>query len=180
MKKVIFSVYAIAAVITCACAFIFEDQLNICIDSLIPMAVLVIHIVLGVLLIKDVIYFYGGKVRMLHNVDFKYRKDESGEGKIEVVDAYKTAHSSKERFAVGYTFLLCGAVAIPFVFFFTVGAKWASIALLLIPTTIGSAIAIFLNFKELHDDVKMLGEENERHKKELEEQKKREELGRWK
>ena len=96
------------------------------------------------------------------------------------MDAYKTAHSSKERIAVGYTFLLCGAIAIPFIFFFPITAKWASLALFMIPTAIGSAIAIFLNFKELHDDMKMMDKEYEKQKKELEEQKKREELGRWK
>ena len=173
-------VYAAVSVITGMCALMLKEQVNICIDSLIPMAILVIHIALGVLLIKDVIYFYGGKVRMLHNVDFKYKKDERGEGKIEVVDAYKTAHSSKERIAVGYTFLLCGAIAIPFIFFFSITAKWASLALFMIPTAIGSAIAIFLNFKELHDDMKMMDGEYEKQKKELEDQRKREELGRWK
>ena len=173
-------VYAAVSVITGMCALMLKEQVNICIDSLISMAILVIHIALGVLLIKDVIYFYGGKVRMLHNVDFKYKKDERGDGKLEIVDHYRAAHSSKERIAVGYTFLLCGAIAIPFIFFFPITAKWASLALFMIPTAIGSAIAIFLNFKELHDDMKMMDKEYEKQKKELEEQKKREELGRWK
>ena len=173
-------IYAAVAVITGMCALMLKEQLNIVVDSLIPAAVCLVHVILGILLIKEIAYFYGGKVRLLSNVDFKYKKDTRGEGKLEVVDSYKTAHSGKERMAVGYTFLISGAFAIPFIFFFPIATKWASIALFLIPTIIGSAIAIFLNIKELHDDMKMMDKEYEKQKKELEEQKKREELGRWK
>ena len=180
MKKIIFAVYAMVTAITCVCAFIFEDQLNIVVDSLIPLGVMVVHVALGILLLKEIAYFYGGKVRMLSNVDFKYKKDERGDGKLEVVDHYRAAHNGKERIAVGYTFLISGAFAIPFMVFFPIATKWASIALFFIPTFIGSGIAIFLNFKGLRDDMKMMGDEYEKQKKELEDQRKREELGRWK
>ncbi len=184
MKKIIFIIYAAVTAVTCFCAFAFEEQLNICLDSLIPMAVLAIHIVLGVLLLGGILYWGGGKVRVAFNTslnsDLKYVRDANGEGRLAYVDDRKATGRVKERTAVGYIFLICGVLAIPFIFFFPVSAKWASIALFMIPTFIGGGVGMFISFKELRDDMKMMDKEYEKQKKELEEQKKREELGRWK
>jgi hypothetical protein len=165
--------------ITCICAGAFEDKLNIAFESLIPAYVLISHIIFGILLVKGILQFWGGKIRMAES-DFKYKKDESGKGSFEAVHTYKSTRFDKDRMIVGYTFLISGAFAIPFVFFFPFVAKLVSVVLLWIPTIVGNAISLSSNFKDLHDSVQKSDEEYENQKKELEEQKKREELGRWK
>ena len=180
MKKITFITYLSVIAITAICAMIFKERLNIVIDSLIPVGVMIIQFIGGLLIKCDIYYSHGGKVRLLGNIDFKYQKDERGDGKLEVVDSYRGAVSSRDRLAVGYSFIFGGALSIPFIFFFSVGAKWASTGLLVISSIIGGAAAIFLNFKAMHDDMKKISDKYEKQKKELEEQKKREELGKWK
>ena len=184
MKKVIFIIYTAMIAIMGICALAFREQLNICIDSVIPAAVLAVHLILGVLLLKDVLLWGTSRFHVMLNVntnkDFKYVKDENGEGRLEYMDDRRAACRKKERTAVGYTFLISGALAIPFIFFFPIAAKWVSIALFMIPTFIGSGVAMFFTFKELRDDMKVMDKEYEKQKKELEEQKKLEEMGRWK
>lgn len=180
MKKVIFIIYTAMIAITGICALAFREQLNICIDSVIPVAVLAIHLALGALLLKGVLYWGGGKAHVAFNTSIKYVRDKDGEGKLAYVDSRKAACRVKERTAVGYTFLISGALAIPFIFFFPITAKWASIALFMISTFIGSGVAMFFTFKEMRDDMKVMDKEYEKQKKELEEQKKREEMGQWK
>ena len=180
MKKIIFIVYTAVFAATGLCALAFREQVHIVIDSLIPVGVLLVHIILGMLLVKEIAYFYGGKIRMLSDVDFKYKKDPSGEGNLEIVNSYRKARGKKERLAVGYAYLLCGALAIPFIFFFKIGAKWASIGLLLFSAFLGSAIAIVFHFIETRAEMKAMNEVYKQQQKELEDQKKREELGKWK
>ena len=81
---------------------------------------------------------------------------------------------------MGYAYLLCGALAIPFIFFFKIGAKWASIGLLLFSAFLGSAIAIVFHFIETRAEMKAMNEIYKQQQRELEEQKEREELGKWK
>ena len=87
MKKIIFIVYTAVFAATGLCALAFREQVHIVIDSLIPVGVLLVHIILGMLLVKEIAYFYGGKIRMLSDVDFKYKKDPSGEGNLEIVNS---------------------------------------------------------------------------------------------
>ena len=177
MKRVIFIVYSTVIFITGICAFAFREQLNINAYSLFPVIVLAINTLLGVLFVKKIAYFMGDRVSLF---DMKYKREQNGDGKLEIVDHYKSGRYQKERTAFGYAFLIAGALSIPFIFFFSNNVKLVSVALFVVIRLIGKLFTLCINILEVRDESKRLNGENIQYQKELEEQKKREEMGQWK
>ena len=182
MKKLILIIYAVVISATGLCALAFEEHLNIKIDSLIPLGVALVQLVLGLLLVKGIVHYRGGEIRLWDTSDFKYSKNHRGEGKFEAVesDLYTRKANPVVVKVVGYSYIIGGALPIPFIFFFSIGAKFGSIGLMLIPTFVGAMVAIPLDIMGTKAQREAARAEYEQQKRELEEQKKREELGRWK
>ena len=181
MKKLIFIIYTAVIVATGLCTLIFKEHLNIVIESLIPLGVTVYNIVFGLLMKNGAVYLSGGRFRSALNSDFKYSKNSRGEGEFEVVDYHRRGAGKKARDVLGYVLILSGELSIPFIFFFSRTAKWgSSIFLILIPLMIGSVAAIIADVNETKAILEEQRAQEKQWEKELEEQKKREELGRWK
>ena len=181
MKKLTLIIYTAVIVATGLCALIFKEHLNIVIESLIPLGVTVYNIVFGSLMKNGVVYLSGGRFRSALNSDFKYSKNSRGEGEFEVVDYHRRGAGKKAKDLLGYILVFAGVLSIPFIFFFPITVKWgSSICLVLFPLMIGSVVAIIADVYEKKALLEEQRAQEKQWKKELEEQKKKEELGRWK
>lgn len=190
MKKIIFIIYVSVIAVTAICAMIFKESLNIAIDSLVPAGVCLMYFGLGYMLISGSAYFWGGKIRLsyMHRSrfsggDFKYSKNSRGEGSFESPnpDFHSAARNSITNKIVGYIFLISSAATIPIVFFFTLYVKWwASIAIFFASFISALAVNAVVDITVLKKARNAELEKKAAWQRELEEQKKREEMGKWK
>ena len=190
MKKIIFIIYASVIAVTGICAMIFKESLNIAIDSLVPAGVCLMYFGLGYMLISGSAYFWGGKIRLsyMHRSrfsggDFKYSKNSRGEGSFESAtsDFHIAARNSITNKIVGYIFLISSAATIPIIFFFTLYVKWwASIAIFFASFISALAVNAVVDITVLKKARNAELEKKAAWQRELEEQKKREEMGKWK
>ena len=180
MKKITFLIYTFVIATTGICAMIFKERLNIVIDSLIPVGVMIIQFICGLLMKCDIYYSHGGRRFRLDDTDFKYRKNERGEGKFVESAPARPAPSKKTKDIIGYSLMLCAAFYIPFIFFFSVGAKWCSPNIFVVASLVAGLLNILSIIKEFKTELEDERIRSEARRRELEEQKKREELGKWK
>ena len=180
MKKITFIIYASVIAITAICAMIFKERLNIVIDSLIPVGAIIVQFICGLLIKSDIYYFHGGRLYRVNNTDFKYRKNERGEGQFVESTPVRHAPSKKTQNVMGYSLMLCAVFYIPFIFFFPIIAKWSSPAIFFVSSILGALLNIPRNIKEFKAELEDERIRSEARRRELEEQKKREELGKWK
>ena len=180
MKKITFLIYTFVIATTGICAMIFKERLNIVIDSLIPVGVMIIQFICGLLIKCDIYYSHGGRLFRLDDTDFKYRKNEHGEGKFVESAPARPAPSKKTKDIMGYSLMLCAVFYIPFIFFFPIIAKWSSPAIFFVSSILGALLNIPHEIKKFKDELEDERIRSEARRRELEEQKKREELGRWK
>ena len=180
MKKLTLIIYTAVIAATGISALVFKDHLNIIIDSLIPLGVTVAQICIGLLIKNDIIYFRGTDLYRVKSNDFKYSKNDRGEGEFKMVNSHRRGPGKKAQTILGHAFILAGALSIPIIFFFPITVKWYSIGLVLVPVIFGSAAAIPADLKETRAAIEEQRAKEDQWKRELEEQKKREEMGRWK
>lgn len=159
---------------------IFKERLNIVIDSLIPVGVMIIQFICGLLMKCDIYYSHDGRRFRLDDTDFKYRKNERGEGKFVESAPARPAPSKKTKDIIGYSLMLCAVFYIPFIFFFPIIAKWSSPAIFFVSSILGALLNIPHEIKEFKAELEDERIRSEERRRELEEQKKREELGKWK
>ena len=173
MKKVILIVYAVSAVLVGAVAVIFPQFVDVSIYSVFP------FIGAAYMAVGSVFMYCFGEFnrhtvsRRLFGFDFKYSK-KNGEGEFDIV----TGRKDKVGYN-GYVLLyaVISAVEIPFIFFFPYYAKVSSALALLI---ISPIIQVTLEVKGMSQRIKGAIDEKELQKQELDEQKRREEMGKWK
>ena len=190
MKKITFIIYALVISVTAICAMIFKESLNIAIDSLVPTGVCLMYFCLGYMLISGSAYFWGGKIRLsyMHRSrfpigDFKYSKNSRGEGSFEspTSDFHSAARNSITNKIVGCIFLISAASAIPLIFFFSLNTKFcASIAIFFATFISALAVNAVVDITMLKKARNAESEKKAAWQRELEEQKKREEMGKWK
>ena len=180
MKKITFLIYTFVIATTGICALIFKERLNIVIDSLIPVGVMIIQFICGLLIKCDIYYSHGGRLFRLDDTDFKYRKNERGEGKFVESAPARPAPSKKTKDIMGYSLMLCAVFYIPFIFFFPIIAKWSSPAIFFVSSILGALLNIPHVIKKFKAELEDERIRSEARRRELEEQKKREELGKWK
>ncbi len=180
MKKLTLIIYTAVIAATGLSALIFKEYLNIVIDSLIPLGVTVAQICIGLLIKNNIIYLRGGDLYRVKSSDFKYSKNDRGEGEFNVVNSHRRGPGKKAQTILGYAFILAGALSIPIIFFFPITVKWYSLGLILVPMILGSVAAIPADLKETKAAIEEQRALEEQWQKELEEQKKREEMGKWK
>lgn len=180
MKKIIIIIYAVVAVATGLCALVLKDYLNITVFSLFPVGVMLVHIILGLLAKNNVIHFRRGRFYVFSVDDFKYSKNSHGKGEFQSVESNRRDTDKKTQNIIGYGFIIVGALALPFIFFFPIEAKCGCIGLLLIPVIVGRVVDVYATAMKKKADIAMAKARSEQHQRELEEQKKREEMGYWK
>lgn len=180
MKKITFLIYTFVIATTGICALIFKARLNIVIDSLIPVGAIIVQFICGLLIKCDIYYSHGGRLFRLDDTDFKYRKNERGEGKFVESAPARPAPSKKTKDIMGYSLMLCAVFYIPFIFFFPIIAKWSSPAIFFVSSILGALLNIPHEIKKFKAELEDEKIRSEARRRELEEQKKREELGRWK
>ena len=180
MKKIIFIIYAAVIAVTAICAMMFKEYRNIVIDSLIPTGAIIVQFIFGLLIKCDIYYYRGGRLHRMKDTDFKYRKNERGEGEFVESAPYRPAPSEKTRDIMGYSFMLCAVFYIPFIFFFPIGAKWCSPAIFLVSVIVGGLLNIPHEIKEFKAEREAERIRSAALRRELEEQKRREEMGQWK
>ena len=182
MKKIIFIIYASVIAVTGICAWALPQFVNadLC---LLPLAVALFLLVIGIALKNGSFYFSGGRIhafRIFRSGDFKYSKDKNGKGTFVEVDDPMCDHRIRGYTILGYAFIVCGAACIPCAFFLPMNLKWYSIGLIILSYLIGSAVCLYYEVKLRNAFVKAERAKNNQWQKELDEQKKREEMGKWK
>ena len=185
MKKIIIIIYIVVIVGVGICALAFPEIVNVSGESLMPLAIFVYELVLGLLLGFRVLFLHGNKLktRTFLDSDFKYSKGKDGKGSVDMIDrdVKKVRISDKNSRILSCVLLIGGALTIPFIFLFSYEIK-LTIALILIALAIAAIylIGVISNAIEMKRAVAELKEKEAREQKELEEQKKREEMGYFK
>ena len=151
MKKLIFIIYTAVIVATGLCALVFKEHLNIGIASIYPIASILLMVFLGWVI-------HTGHI--------------SSSGRI----CIKKRDVSKSNVICGYVLYICAIAPIPLVFFFDVYVKLLSFFTFLVPSFIGLIIDVYFLVKEK----RAIKVKRDARRQKLEEQKKREEMGRWK
>ena len=179
MKKIAFIIYAAVIAATLFLASAFRDSVNTSIFSVVPSVVSVIMAVLGHCAEIGRID-RSGDVRLSRfaNMDFKYSKSKSGEGSFEMIERkYPTGRFNKLYAGIYY---VGGLIPIPFIFFLSTTAKIGTIAVFLLAEFICTCIALPVN---IIDRKRRAEQEILRQReldRELEEQRRREQMGKWK
>ena len=179
MKKLTLIIYTAVIVANGLLAIVFKQYINIHVASLIP----VFHI--GVMLyegynfyVTKSVYYEGRWHSYRDDVDLKYSKDKNGDGKIKV---YKPkTQTSISNIISAYTLFIGASLNIPLIVFFNYKIKLWSIGVFLICTLLSLVLSWPFASKENKRLIEADRVRSEQWKKELEEQKKREEMGRWK
>lgn len=180
MKKIIVIIYTVSVAVTALCALVFRPHINIILDSLAPVAVTLFCVIMGLLIKSDIICFRGGRFRYTKSsVGFKYSKNKYGEGEF-TKTVFRNAPDRRVQNVFGYAYIITGALPVPAVFFFPMTVKWGSIGLVLIPLIIGTTMAFVSDMKETKAALEEQMAKEDQWRKELEEQKRREEMGKWK
>lgn len=182
MKRIILIIYAVVISATMICASIFTEYIVIGIESCIPIICMASMLLDGVVEYnrkKGRYYYRNG--RLYHyqpSFDFKYTKDSTGDGKLQMTNEDMKPDPSSRIFA--YCLFIGAALNIPFVIFFPLQIKLYGWAAFLLSPIVSLAISLPRGNKEAKKAIEEEKARQEQWKKELEEQKKREELGRWK
>ena len=186
MKKIVFIIYSAIIAATLLCALFLKQYLNVVIDSLVPTLAFGYMLCVGCLLHGGSAYMSGGRFYMNYRRGLgnaKYYKDDRGKGSFDV-DESSIARDRGERktsLIVGYLYLIMAALTMPLIFFFSLYVKWwASLGIFLGVYILSVVINAAVDITEARIVLKERRRKNEALQKELEEQKKREELGRWK
>ena len=173
MKKVILIVYAVSAVLAGAVAVIFPQFVDVSIYSVFP------FIGAAYMAVGSVFMYCFGEFnrhtlsRRVFGFDFKYSK-RSGKGEFDVI----SERGVKAGFSVYVLiYAIISAAAVPFVIFFPYVVK---IGFALVVLVISPLIQLSIEARAVSQKIKSDVESSEREKQELDEQKKREEMGKWK
>lgn len=150
MKFIVYYILAVGANIVSF--FVFSNYINISVMSIIPL-------ILIVLAVFQSVYFN----KQSENNDFN---TAYGSGFTENEQAQLSKYTSK-------TLLLVIPFIVPFIFYFTSGLKLITILFYVLSLIIGPVVYRIKNKDDLNRRIN-------KQKKELEEQKKREEMGDWK
>ena len=188
MKKLIIIIYTSVIVATGLCALFLYEQLNIIVDSLVPLGVFLFDFWIGYMLLSGQAYFWGGRIRISHmrrfvGGDFKYSKDKHGKGSFDPLntDSESEARGSITNKIAGYLFMISAAVTIPFIFFFALYVKWwVSLAIFFVSFLSAIAVNAVVDILDWKNWRKTESEREKIWEKELEKQTEREEMGRWK
>lgn len=184
MKRIILIIYTVVIAAAILFGLAFKGQIVIGLESLIPIGVMAYMLWYGsVEYNKKKGRYYYREGRLYHyqpsSFDFKYSKDSEGDGTFERTHADEEPDPTSRIFA--YCMIIGAAFNIPFVALFPYGVKiGGGIVVFILSCIVGIIISGPQDRKE---SKKAIEEEKARQaqwKKELEEQKKREELGRWK
>lgn len=173
MKKTIILICLATAFIVAGIAIFVPQYLSLSIYSAIP---LIAAIYMGVG--AACMYYYGDFTRHtisrnFFDIDFKYSKS-GGEGKFHFIrDKATPGH------AIGfvYFYIFAAVLEIAFVFFFPYPVKIAVGGAVFI---ISPLIQLLFQARQFSHRVKAARDEKEAEDRELEEQKRREEMGKWK
>lgn len=181
MKKIVIITYAAISVITGACALIFNKQLNITVDSLVPAFVLIFNTVLGFLILNGNYFLDGGRWCFRLKSDYKYSKGEYGKGSFKGLEYRRYDwRTTKAEKILAYVFLFIAAATVPCIFFFPIPVKWICLAVVIIEIfPVSFVTSLCITGTRIKKDVDESRARTEQYEKELEEQKKKEEQGRW-
>ena len=179
MKKITFIIYASVIALTGLCALAFSKYLSVNIYSLLPVGIIVYMIYMGFEAFTSRMYYKNGRWRTRSvGFDFKYSKSANGEGNFEVYNPIKSAGLSNKLMA--YSLFLGASLNIPLIFFFDYKIKLFSIGILIVSGLVGGLLALPHDLKAQREIEEAEKAKHEQWERELEEQKKREELGKWK
>ena len=179
MKKITFLIYTFVIATTGICAMIFKQHLVIGLESLIPVAVMAYMLFIGYQSYKNRVYFRHGRWHSYSDsFDFKYSKNSKGEGKFQIIDSREGPNVF--NLILGYTMFIGAALNIPLIIFGSFIIKTFSVAIILVALGVGIVASLPIEIKETKQAKEAEKAKYEQWKRELEEQKKREELGRWK
>lgn len=186
--KITIAVYAIVALATGICAAVFRDNIDLSLFSAIPAVVLIFSAVWGLMLIKGALYLFAGKWRLdlrYYKNEYEYENDEDVKNETRIDRFVKRSIRSNNRFLatvqpiLGYILIMCGALTVPCIFFFSELIKLSTLGIPILFAIFSLVFSILLDAKQVKEDITSEKERSKRHQKELEEQKKKEEQGRW-
>ena len=144
-----------------------------------PVAVMVYMLLIGYSSYKHRTYFRHGRWHSYSDsFDFKYSKNSKGEGNFQIIDSRKGPDIV--NLILGYTMFIGASLNIPLIVFGSFIIKMFSVAVMLIALGVGIVASLPIEIKETKQAKEAEKAKYEQWEKELEEQKKREELGRWK
>ena len=179
MKKITFLIYTFIIATTGIFALIFKQHLVIGLESLIPIAIMAYMLFIGYSSYKHRTYFRHGRWHSYSDsFDFKYSKNSKGEGKFQIIDSREGPNVV--NLILGYTMFIGAALNIPLIIFGSYIIKAFSVAIILVALGVGIVASLPIEIKETKQAKEAEKAKYEQWKRELEEQKKREELGKWK
>ncbi len=172
MKKIII-VYVLFVILTGVGAVVLPQFVDVSIYSALPL-VAAIYMGIGAVCMYCFGEFNRHTVsRRLFGFDFKYSKRD-GEGEFDIVIGRK-GKAGYSRYVLIYAVI--SAIEIPFIIFFPYYAKVSFALAVLI---ISPIIQVILEAKGMSQRIKGAIDERELEKQELDDQKRREEMGKWK
>ena len=179
MKKTIYIILAAVISATGLFALAFPKYISLNITSLIPVGVIAYSVYQGFNALRVKAYFKNGRLRYHSGgLDFKYSKNEKGEGNFEMTESRRIFNSSNKIMA--YAFFIGAALNVPFILLFEYKIKLAGIFIMLSAPIIGGLISLPYDIKTYKNLASAEKSKQEQQDKELEEQKKKEEMGKWK
>lgn len=179
MKKITLIIYTAVIVATGLFALVFKQYVNINLESLMPLLTLATMLYAGYKTYVTRSFFYNGKWHSYgDSIDFKYSKSESGEGSFSV---YKPkTQADMTNIIPAYAMFIGASLNIPLIVFFDYKIKLWCIGIMLISGIFGFLVSLPFDIKKTKKAVEDENQRREQWERELEEQKKREEMGRWK
>ncbi len=173
LKKIVFIVYAVSIVLTGAAGLMLPQFVDISVYSAFPF-IGAAYMAVGAIFMYCFGEFNRHTIsRRLFGFDFKYSK-RGGEGEFDIVTGRKDKAGYSRSVLI---YAVISAIEIPFVFFFPYYAK-VSFALAVL--VISPIIQVILEVKGMSHRIKGVIDKRELEKQELDEQKHREEMGKWK
>ena len=179
MKKVIIMLYFAFLAATILCCNLLAEYVIVSIFSVVPAILSVIMLIFG-LFAQTYGIGRGGKLRLskFSRLDFKYSKTNDGKGEFDVIKTRESVNKYDKLYA--YIYYICGLIPIPFVFFFSTFAKLSMIALFLVVESTVALISIVISFYELKRQSEIDLQRQRELDRELEDQRRREQMGKWK
>lgn len=179
MKKITLIIHTAVIVATGLLALVFKQYVNVNIESLLPVFSIGGMLYVGYkILVSKSVYRNGKWYSYGDDVDFKYSKNKNGEGSFSV---YKPqVQNDPTNIIPAYTMFIGSSLNIPLIVFFDYKIKLWSIGIMLICAVLGMLLALPFDIKKTKKAVEDENQRREQWERELEEQKKREEMGKWK
>ena len=181
MKKLTLIVYTVMIVATGLFALTFRQYINVHIESLLPVNILCGMIYVSYSMYNTKSYYSRKRGRMVHyteGFDFHYAKDKNGEGSFNIQTNQKAPRKSNVISA--YIEIWGASLNIPLIFLFDYKIKMLSVAVAIVTTLAATIVTLPSDIKESREAEKEDKARREQWEMELEEQKKREEMGKWK